>query len=227
MIDRNALPRSALLALQFVASKLIEKTGDENATIEAIKASGSPLYSDLHIGMIFARKAAEKIARGSMREIADYNLRLIPGESLSHVRRRLTAVLDAAIALELDDHFVDPVEAESFETAQLDLDEKSQIRDLLAEARNLTNQSMKIEDQHKRRILHRISRVEDELYKEKAGFSAFLAAAYETSRLVRQVGEDAQPIANAIEKARTITEKKIVGHQQIESEPKPKQLPKP
>lgn len=97
----------------------------------------------------------------------------------------------------------------------------------MAQARALTNLSKTLSDGHKRRVIHRIALVENELYKELSRFGTFMAAAYEISGLARQFGSDVQPIAEAIEKARTITEKKVQGYQQIESDPKPKALPKP
>lgn len=48
--------------------------------------------------------------------------------------------------------------------------------------------------------------------------------AYDASRLLRKFGEDAQPIAEAIETARTKTEKHVEGYAKIEADEKPKQI---
>ncbi|MDT8329359.1 MAG: hypothetical protein RQ750_18675, partial [Roseovarius sp.] len=76
-------------------------------------------------------------------------------------------------------------------------------------------------------FIHKINLAENELFKETVGIQAFFAVAYQASRLVKTFGEDAKPLADAIETARTKTERHVEGYKQIAADKKPKQLPKP
>jgi len=148
-------------------------------------------------------------------------------QTLSSLRQKLEGVQDFILAMQFDQHFLDEASIQEFNSVELSKEEKQQIRELLAKARELTETANFLSDNHKRRILLRISEVENELFKEIAGFKAFIVAAAEVSGLVKKVGEDAAPLANAIQEARTITERKVEGYRRIEEAEKPKQLEGP
>lgn len=128
---------------------------------------------------------------------------------------------------EFEDHFLNEDEVTEFDKADLTECDKSTIRAHLATARKLTENADFLTEDHKKRVIYRIADVENELFKKVAGYKSFLAAAAETIGLVKKFGEDAKPLAEAIEQARTVTERKVEGYNRIEAEEKPKQLPKP
>tara|TARA_R110000787_G_scaffold11003_11_gene36844 strand:- start:40065 stop:40526 length:462 start_codon:yes stop_codon:yes gene_type:complete len=135
--------------------------------------------------------------------------------------------LNAVIAHQLDDHFIDQEAVELFGKAELDQDEKTEIRSLMAEARLLVDRSAKLSVTQRKNVLYHVSKIENELHKDKSNFQTFVAAAYDVSGILRRVGDDAQPLADAIQKARTITERKVEGRLEIGQDEEPKQLPKP
>lgn len=160
-------------------------------------------------------------------EIATSNLVVSFDQKCVEYRKDLDQTLDALLILDLDEHFLDNDDIGQYDQAHLSNEEKASVRTSLEEARLLTNAASFLSNDHKKRILHRISRVENELYKEIAGFPAFLAAAAEATGLVKKFGNDAKPLAEAIQLARTTTERKVTGYAQIAADAKPKALPKP
>ena len=134
---------------------------------------------------------------------------------------RCTALI---MAIQLDEHFISNEDAKLFDEAELTIEEKSEIRSLMAEARRLTELAKSLSPTQKRKLLHWISKVEDDLVREKTRFQTFVAAASIVFDLVKKAGNDVKPIAEAISEARTITERKVEGYRQIVDEEKPKQI---
>lgn len=227
MINISELPREPLLALQRVVELTIMMLPLGDANLHTFKNQKHPLYLELMTAAKVAQQAASRINvevdRGA---ILDY-LTLQDSNTLHEIRSRYEKILELIIALQMDDHFFPPDDLISFDQARLDISDKDEIREYLARARTLTHASKVLPDEHKKRIIHRIAQVESELLKDVAGFRAFMAAAYDIAGLARQFGEDVQPIADAIEKARTVTEKKVTGYYQLPEPEKPKQLPSP
>lgn len=227
MVNISNLPRDPIQALEAVLTIMIGQYEGTQTPIHELRTGRHPLYMDLVTNSTIAKKSAARIHDDTVRELAMEFLEFSLEERLSDFAQRASKVLEAVIALRLDDHYFPLEEIVKYDVASLSRSEKEEIIQLMAEARVLTNNSTTLSNEHKRRVLHRIALVENELYKELSRFGAFMAAAYEVSGLVRQFGSDVQPIADAVEKARTITEKKVIGYQRIEAEPKPKALPKP
>jgi hypothetical protein len=227
MVNISQLPRDPIQALEAVLAIMVGSFGGAQYTIQELCDSKSPFYAELITNVTITKKSASRIQDETVRNLTLQFLAFEPDEKLSSFGQRASKVLEAVIALRLDDHYISIQEVVTYDVASLSQSEKEDIRLLMAQARALTNNSTTLSDGHKRRVIHRIALVENELYKDSSRFGAFMAAAYEVSSLVRQFGSDIQPIADAIERARTITEKKVVGYQQIEADPKPKALPKP
>jgi hypothetical protein len=227
MVNVSQLPRDPIQAMEAVLTVMVGSYEGTSSTIHDLRAGRHPLYMDLVTNVTIAKKSAARIQDETVRELAIQFLDFQAEEKLSDFAHRASKVLEAVIALRLDDHYIPLQETIAYDVASLSSSERDDIRQLMAQARALTIASMSLSDGHKRRVIHRIALVENELYKDLARFGTIMAAAYEISGLVRKFGSDIQPIADAIEQARTITEKKVVGYQQIESEPKPKALPKP
>jgi hypothetical protein len=227
MIDLSKLPRDPIEALIEILQSMISSYGAISESVETLRGVRHPLYLDLVINITIAKKCAIRLPDEALRQLTIDYLTYSDSERMVTISKRSAKILEAIIALKIDDHFLPDGDHESFESAELSIDEKSEIRELMSKARKLTLESQALADGQKRRVCFRIAQVENELYKEHSAFGVFMAAAYEVSNLVRQIGGDVQPIAEAIEKARTVTEKKVSGYQQIEAEQVPKRLPKP
>jgi hypothetical protein len=227
MVDVSQLPRDPKDALVVVLRGMIASYASVSVPVEALKSDKHALYLDLLTNIAISKKCAGRLHDETLRSVALEYLNYNDTERLSVIAKRIAKLLEAVIALSLDDHFLPQLDVESYDQATLTTDERDQVRQFLSKARELTLRSKDLADGQKRRVCYRISQVENELYKEKSAFGTFMAAAYEVSALVRQIGGDVKPIAEAIEQAKTITEKKVTGYQQIEAEAEPKKLPKP
>jgi len=228
MFDIRDLPRDPSSAFKEIISKLLSKcTG--TATVAALKQKGNPLYSDLVIGTTAAIKAAERMTDQQIAEAIISNLRLRDDDNLSTCRERFQTALELAISNSFDEHFLDEEAVEEFDQAKVPPDQRDEIRAFLENAKNLAATAAFLDDRPsvRRSFIHKINLAENELFKEAVGIQAFFAAAYEGARLVRRYGEAAKPLAEAVETARTKTERHVEAYERIEAEEKPKQLPKP
>lgn len=227
MLKLEDLPKEPVSALNAILVYMMSKTANGGAQIGKLKQSNHHLYSELLSGSLVAKSAASRIDDIEVAQSIKESLLLKDELNLQQYNSRLTQALSLVLALQFDDHFIDQESVEIFDRAELSQSEKQEIRSLMAEARKVVDSSETLFESQKKNVLFHIAKIENELHKSKSNFQAFLAAAYEMSGLVRQVGEDAQPIADAVEKARTITQKKVVGYAQLPQDEKPKQLPKP
>lgn len=227
MLEISKLPRDPAQALEVVLGHMISRYASNDLEIQQLRDKRHPLYLDLIANHTIATKCAQRLSDETVRDLALEFLHYNVDEKLNSVAFKCSKILEAVIAFGLDNHFFPLEDLVTYDRAELTKGEKDEIRQLMAQARKLTLASHDLAEGHKRRISFRISQVENELYKELSTFGTVLAAAYDVSALIRRVGGDAKPIAEAIEKARTITEKKVIGYQQIEAEEKPKSLPKP
>lgn len=227
MIEFDKLPRNPVDALIEILNKCIGCAVKTNASYGDLRKSNHPIANDLFIGLTAARSAASRLDNPEAKEQILRNLELSDTHSLSSLKSRLEVALTTVVATQLDEHFLDPEAIELFDRAKLSADEKGEIRELLAKARRLADQSTTLQEFQRKKILHYIAKIEIELHKEKSTFQTFISAAYEVSGIAKQVGNDVQPIADAIQAAKTITERKIEGNIMIEREEIPKQLPSP
>ena len=223
MINPQDLPRDPIEALRAILAVMIAKTSG-GATIKKLKATGHPLYTKLLIASLSAAKAASHIPDQSIRSQVIKLLALQEELTTDEYRNNIEDCLKLCIAMQFDDHFIDSEEAALFDEAELTDDEKNEIRNLMATARKLTQEADYLQNWQKRNIQFLIAKIENELVRDKTRYQAFLAAAAQMSGLVRTVGEDAQPLANAISEAKTITQRKVEGYKQIAAEEKPKQI---
>lgn len=224
MIELKTLPKNPQDALKVLLQKLISITPDNGATFGQHKVSHKTLTEEIYLTAKAAIIASSRILDDKTKEIASVNLEVLDKSSMKELRKQFEVAFDALLVLEFGQHFLEDEDIADFDHVTLTTNEKSEIREILAKARKLTDEATFLSDDHKRRLIHRISDVENELYKETAGFKSFLAAAADVSGLVRKFGDDAKPLAEAIETARTITEKKVEGYQRIEEQEKPKQI---
>jgi len=148
-------------------------------------------------------------------------------KTLSALDDEIERALDTILATQFTTHFSDDAETIEFDRAEIDSQTRGELFEIMKQARDEVQKADYLSANHKRRLLFRISKVEEEIYKEKAGFGVFLAAASEASDLLKKFGQDAAPLADAIQKARTVTQRKVEGYPQIEKDKSPKQLPAP
>ena len=228
MFELSEIPKNPSDALKAIIAKLVATNGG-NATIGDLKNKGHPLYSDLVIGTTAAMRTAERMSNRQVAETIVANLTLRDGDSIAQAKERFRTALELAVALDFDAHFIDGNSIQEFDQANVPAAERDEIRSFLERAKTLAASADFLKDKEAvlRSFIHKVNLAENELFKETVGIQAFFAAAYQASRLVKTFGEDAQPLADAIETARTKTERHVEGYKQIAAEEKPKQLPKP
>lgn len=226
-MDIKQLPKQPNEALVAALLPIIQSFGSVKSTYGHLRKQRNKAVGEIFMAMTISRKAIERLQDPQVRQFAQGMIEINDEDTLDAMCERLQQVVDVVIASQLDDHFIDEELIEDFDRAELSSSEKEEIRNLMSAARRLVDRSEELFEQQKRKVNFHIAKIENELHKAKSTFQTFLAAAYEVSGLVKKVGEDAQPIADAIEKARTITERRVEGYAKIAAEEKPKQLPKP
>jgi hypothetical protein len=223
-MDVKSLPKDPMEALKATVEEVLSFVGKSNATFGNLRENNHPIAAKLVIASTISKRVAARIDDEDVRNLVQENLRWEDEDALHRVREKAETALELITSLEIDDHFIQEDDIELFDEAELDQDEKNEIRQLMADARVRVDRSNTLKKFQKRNVLFHIAKIENELHREKSHFQTFIAAAYQISGLAKQVGEDVQPIADAVEKARTITEKKVEGQLQIEKEQEPKQL---
>ena len=168
-----------------------------------------------------------KLLDAEILEVASSNLVIKGDDTTEKIRSRIERSLHSLVIYEMDAHFINEADNEEFELASVPKDEREKIRHHLDIAKNLASVAEFMSDAVRRSFLIKVSKAESELFKEKVGMQAVFAVAFDASRLLRKFGEDAQPIAEAIETARTKTEKHVEGYAKIEADEKPKQIEGP
>ncbi len=224
MIDLNTLPKNPEDALEEILKEALKQMPRGDATASRFLKTNR---QDILFLLRAATIASQRVTSPQVKEISGINLQLNDAITLEGLIKNIGNILDALIVEKFDQHFLDNQCIEDYDVVELDESDKSEIRELLAKARKLTENAGFLSEDHKRRIIHRIAGVENELFQKVSGFKAFLVAAADVSNLVKKFGKDAKPIAEAIQTARTITERKVEGYIRIEEEEKPKRLPKP
>ena len=227
MIDLKSLPREPKAALRSILVDLLELVPKQDRKLSELATANCKIDSRIQILAKAATISASRSDDSTLANLARRNLKYLDSQIANSYRNDIETVLEALIAVELDQHFINQENVTEFDQVTLSEDEKTELFEVLSQARRLTQSADYLSDEHKRRIAHRISDVENELHKEIVGFKAFLAVAADVSGLVNRFGEDAKPLAEAIQAARTITERKVEGYRKIEQQDKLKQLPSP
>lgn len=224
MRDLKSLPKVPEQALALLLRDLLEKIPSESKAFDTYSRNAIADWKIIaKAGLVAARRCSDQ----DVRSLAEDCLQIVGTEQSRHYVATVERLLELTLASEFDDHFLDEEAIQKFDEANLSTSDIAQIQGYLATARVLAQTADYLSDEHKKRIIFRISKVENELYRPKAGFQAFLAAAAESAGLVEKYGNAAKPLAEAIQMARTTTERKVEGYAAIESEPKPKQIEGP
>lgn len=227
IIEYSTLPRDPTDALEVLLEALIKEIPASNNTLRAYRATQRHKADQITTRLAATLKVAQRVPDPNIRSIAMGNLEPEPDRSLSKIHSDLLSVIDALHASKIDDHFVDPEDVAAFDSAELSDADKGEIRVLMSDARGKVNVAQFLTGKQKRWILYRIGQIEDELYKPLSVFKTFLAAAADMSSLVKTVGEDAEPIAKAIQMARTVTQRKVEGYLELEKPEEQKRIEGP
>ncbi|WP_306005115.1 hypothetical protein [Aquicoccus porphyridii] len=223
MINLSELPKDPLKALIVIIAKL-RGIAQGNISVGQLKTNGHDFYTNLMIYSVSGIRAAQCIEDEPIRSEVTKLLSLRDDEKLDLYGKKLEKCVALLVAMQFEEHFISAEDRNLFDEAELSTDEKTEIQSLMAKARRATEIAQCFPPTQKRKVLYWISRVEDELLRDKSRFQTFVAAASELSDLVRKFGKDAKPVAEAIAEARTITERRVEGYKQIEAEDKPKQI---
>lgn len=227
MLNVTKLPKDPIEALKYSLSYGIDLTQGGTAKLIDLQKANHRVSNELVIIVSVVKGCAKRIIDDPIRELILQKVSFDEQITLKKISANLEEAINAVIAYQLDEHFLDDKAVQIFDDAVLDEDEKTKIRCLMAEARRCVDNSQTLAEWQRKGVLHHIAKIESELHKEKSKFDVFLAAAYSTSQLVKKFGEDAQPLAEAFQKALTITNRKVEGQILIERDEEPRQLPKP
>lgn len=72
------------------------------------------------------------------------------------------------------------------------------IRTLINELRELITENSELDEDHKRRLLKRLEKMQSEIHKKVSDLNAFYGLAVEASVVLKKVGENAKPIVDRI-----------------------------
>jgi hypothetical protein len=227
MIDIKTLPKEPIDALTQTLSYCIAEIPRGSASFGTLKKGNHSIATDLILASMIIKKSAARLNDPVLVDLIYQCVQLNESFSVEKTIENFETALNAVIVHQLDDHFIDQDAVALFDSAELNKSEKGEIRELMASARQSVDRSATLSEKQRKNLLYHISKIENELHKEKSSLQTFVAAAYDVSGILKRVGEDAQPIAEAIEKARTITEKRVEGRLEIGRDEEQKKLPKP
>jgi hypothetical protein len=106
MVNISQLPRDPIQAMEAVLTVMVGSYEGTSATIHELRAGRHPLYMDLVTNVTIAKKSAARIHDETVRELAIQFLDFQAEEKLSDFAQRASKVLEAVIALRLDDHYI-------------------------------------------------------------------------------------------------------------------------
>lgn len=227
MLDIKKLPKVPEDALEVLLVVLLANISSSSKAFDDIRKANPDYYNKVYVEWVACKNTAQRLRDSELRSFAVENLNSAMSLSPTLMHRRASSVLDALHASKLDQHFISEADEAEFEKADVPENERAEIRAVLEEARKLTEKASYLDNRQKRRVLHKISKAENELFSSKVGFSPFMAAAYEVSDFVRKFGNDAKPLAEAIQIAATKTERHLEGYTALEAPEKPKQIEGP
>ncbi|QFT31132.1 hypothetical protein FIV00_11640 [Labrenzia sp. THAF82] len=115
----------------------------------------------------------------------------------------------------------------SEEYFELNADDRSKVMGLIAEMRQLVQDSTTFDDAHRRRILKRIAKIEDEVLKAQGNFDTVLAGIAEIGETLGQFGKDVKPLTDRMQEIRKVTQSKTKGTNQLPAPDEPRKLPAP
>jgi len=223
----DELPKKPEDALYELLPRLIRLLSSAQKQAPLTQAFNGPMYDNIHLHFMACSSVSKRVRDSKFVEFADKSFENGLDKSPSNLAASVNNVLQALNIVRMDDHFISQDDEDCFERSTVPTEERAEIRAMLENARLLTERALYLDDKQKRRVLHKIAKAENELFKESVGFSQFMAAAYEVSDFVRKFGSDAKPLAETIQTATTKTERHLQGYDALESPAQPRQIEGP
>ncbi len=223
MINLKELPREPHEAFEKLVSHLI-KASRAVIKIDVLREQGDPRYMELLVLSSAARKSVERFHDPELKAHILDLLTLDLNINAAAYGQKVENALNFFYISKLDDHFIDSGDVSSFEQVVLEVSEKDEIRDLMVKARECISRADELGQWRRGRINHWITKIENELLKDVSNWGTLIAGAYEVISLAKAGGKALAPAAEAVEKMRTITHKKLEGQVQLEADEKPKQI---
>ena len=224
MINFDKLPKEPILAFRSILSDALAHLPARNTQISEFAKANARNFESLIIHLKAARAIAPRVGDSDLTKMSNEKLKSDISETSDVLRERIYDVLNTSFVLDMDRHFFSSDDVALFDEAIIPQNEREDIRAALRTASDLAAKANFMSDPLRRSFLHLVAKAENELFKEKVGIQAFFAVAYEASRFVKQFGQDAKPLAEAIENARTKTERRVEATQLIAEAEKPKQI---
>lgn len=110
---------------------------------------------------------------------------------------------------------------------ELEPNEKLKVMKLAEQMRAIVTLSDHFDDDHKNRLLRRISAIEYEVNKNKGKFDVVLGGIVEFGDALGQFGDKVQPLVDRIQEIRGITQRKTSEYDKLPEPEKTKRLPAP
>jgi hypothetical protein len=144
----------------------------------------------------------------------------------SSIKKQVKAIENLFIANTFDSHFLDQKDEDNFNNLDWNEDERSSVLSALSQVRLLVQSSPKLDDTHKKRILHWVARAENETLSVHGKLVTIIGAVDQVMDCVKRSGEKIQPLAKIIETIRTST-RRNVGVPALAGPEKQMKLPSP
>lgn len=144
-----------------------------------------------------------------------------------HLAQALEEISRLFIANSLQDHFLDEESEEQMNTMDWQRSDRDAVLVVLSKIRRIATGSIEFDDNHKRRLIHWVSKAENEVLKEKGKLATILGAVSEIGETIGDLGKKAEPIADLIQKIRTTTRRNVTEQRQLDAPHEPKKLSPP
>lgn len=112
-------------------------------------------------------------------------------------------------------------------TFELDVDDKARVFDLSSKMRKIVFASAVFDDAHKRRLLDRISAIENEVKQPKGRLDVILGGVSDVGDTLKKFGQDLKPLSDRMSEIKRITQRNSDQYEQIPAPEEIEALPSP
>jgi len=199
----------------------------ENILAFGARALNSVATADFYLYLNILDNSLELLNGKYSTEFSTADIRAaFEGLSDSDSRHVVADLLAKVRTLKLNDLVLsdDPEDELTF---HLEGEDVAQIFKLSSEMKKIVNESDKFQENHKRRLNMRISKIESEVHRSRGSFDTVLAGVTEIGEVFGKFGKDVKPLVDRMSEIKKITEKNMGDIPQIEGPDEPRQLPAP
>lgn len=218
------LPKDPGEAFIQVAQKLISDTVTFTVNTQVPVSLRLSITANLNILNVIARRLEDVKTIQSGIIALKTEVSQGHGQNVSKICEHL---LEIVVASKLDAHFLDDEDKAEFEDVKWQEDDRKILFETLAEARKFAQLSGSFDDRQTRKILHYLSKVENEVLKPLGNFTTVIGSATQILDLVETAGNKGQPLAKLVETMRTTTKRNVTEHSKLEAPEEQKKLPSP